>query len=218
MRDLLTEDGIIPHKARANGHAVETPTGPVGDVDAELAAMRPGDGSVNERQTRVITSLIMRAENPNDIVARVVEGTMKIAPPDWTERKEYDAVSARVKTQLGFIYRDYDYRTGEIPTWLCPDFHKAWIEALNAGKRPEISRNIHGFYVRGFDVRSDPQDKKPEQEAEPPRARKSRFRIVRFSDLKIGEGSPHRRSLSRAFRCSTSCCTWRRVGSIAGGA
>jgi hypothetical protein len=116
MRDLLPEDGIIPRKAKANGHAVEKPSGPVGDVELELASMRPGDGSVNEVQTRVITSLIMRAENPNEIVDRVVEGTMKMAAehaPDWKERDEYAAVIARVKTQLAFVAKEYDCRTGE---------------------------------------------------------------------------------------------------------
>ena len=127
------------------------------DAEAELAAMTPSN--VNDVQIRVIPSLLWRGINPNDVVSQVAAATMDMAKrhglTEWTEQAEViKHVRPRVGSALKNLFlKDYDPATGTIPSWLCADFHKAWVEKLSAGLSPRFGCGNHGFFVRGYDCR-----------------------------------------------------------------
>ena len=147
--------------AKVNGHAAGTNDDERIRVDAEveLAAMTPGN--VNDVQIRVIPSLLWRGLNPNDVVSQVTAATMDMAKrhglTEWTEQAEViKHVRPRVGSALKNLFlKDYDPATGTIPSWLCADFHKAWMEKLAAGLSPRFGCGINGFFVRGYGCGSD---------------------------------------------------------------
>jgi len=141
--------------ASTNGGAhVGSERGPV-DAEAELAAMTPDN--VNDTHCRVIPSLLWRAINPNDVVTQVAAATMAMAQrhglKEWCgEAEARDYVTPRVRSTLKNLFMEkYDAATGEVPPWLCPEWHEEWISALAQGLAPNIGRNASGFFVRGCD-------------------------------------------------------------------
>jgi hypothetical protein len=59
--------------------------------------------------------------------------------------------------------KDYDPATGVIPPWLPGEFHDKWVEALTAGRRPDIGYNRGGFYIRSWAQRDVPKSDRREQ-------------------------------------------------------
>jgi RecA-family ATPase len=163
-------------KSKTNGAQVSVDwTGPV-DVEARLAAMRYGGtngSSVNDTQKSVIPALLWRAIHPDEVIERVVDATMQMAQRDglnWNRIEEIQAVAARCLSGLSLLQKDYDATTGEIPRWLAGEFHAAWTAALKQGRKPALSRNRAGWYVRSYSLNTTTEEaggndteKKPEE-------------------------------------------------------
>jgi AAA domain/Bifunctional DNA primase/polymerase, N-terminal len=150
---------VVPQR---NGHgtAWEPGNGPL-DVDAALAAMEPNGASVNNIQPRVILSLLQKGIHPDDVIAQVVDATMEMADRaglGWTREVEARCVTKRCQSSLHKLQSEYDPSTGVIPTWLAGEFHNAWAEALRQGRRPQLSRNPSGFYVRAYGPATNGRD------------------------------------------------------------
>jgi hypothetical protein len=123
------------------------------DVEACLAAMQPNGESVNDIQPRAVLSLLQKGMHPDDAIAQVVDATMEMADRaglGWTREVEVRCVTKRCVSSLRKLQSEYDPSTGVIPTWLAGEFHDAWAEALRQGRRPQLSRNPSGFYVRAY--------------------------------------------------------------------
>jgi RecA-family ATPase len=155
--DLVSErESLFPQPEKKNGaDGSGVNNGPL-DIEAEFAAMAPGDEGghgVNATQVRVITSLIWRAEHPDDIVKRVVDATMAMAERkglSWDRAEEEEGVIERTGCQYRTVFeKEYDPAMG-IPIWLPMDFHPPWTAALAAGKRPVMSRNGAGWHIRSY--------------------------------------------------------------------
>jgi hypothetical protein len=136
--------------ARSNGERV--------DIEAEFASMTPDN--VNEKQIRIIPAMIWRGIHPDEILGQVTTRTMEMAArfgkAGWTEKREAEKfVVKRISSALKNLFlKKYDPATGSLPSWLCPDFHRAWIDALAAGKEPRFGRNQAGFYIRAYDPKT----------------------------------------------------------------
>jgi AAA domain/Bifunctional DNA primase/polymerase, N-terminal len=158
------------------------------DVEACLAGMGPNGASVNDIQPRAILSLLQRAMHPEDVIRTVVDATMAMADAaglGWSRKAEIGYVSDRVKSGLTLLHKEYDPNTGVIPSWLPGEFHNDWADALAQGRRPQLVRNLGGFYVRAFGGANGPEAdvKSPAAGAVP---RKIRFKLVSFADLRPG--------------------------------
>jgi hypothetical protein len=162
----------VPAAAGSNGrdpHAPFAPEreGPL-DVEAELDAMRYGatDGTnVNAVQPRVIASLLMRGEYPDNVIAKVVDATMAMAERSnltWSREAEVRTVTRRTTSTLRFLQQKHDWRdTGEIPPWLPPEHFDAWARMVALGKRPNFNRNGAGWHVRSYADWSERTKAKP---------------------------------------------------------
>ena len=172
--------------------------GPV-DVEAQLAAMRhgAGDNSVNKTQSSVIPALLWRGTHPDEVVEQVVNATMVMAERqglNWKRDLENNTVRSRCNSALrNLMLKDYDYTTGTIPSWLTAEFHAPWMEALKAGRRPDIGLNRVGFYVRSWKPKANEKKaKQPTSELPKVETRreetqhKFRFKLVSFCDLRPG--------------------------------
>ena len=132
---------------RANGHASGN-TRP-----ADLTTIVDGE-TANTVQPSVITRLIGLGNNPNDIVTAVAQDTMNsitaVGNPDkWTLDAEINYVRRRTLSSLQNLFlAKYDHTIGNIPDWLCLDWHEKWTAILKKGYRPTIGLNGQGFYVR----------------------------------------------------------------------
>jgi RecA-family ATPase len=152
-------------KSKSNGACIGNGEwkGPV-DVEARLAAMRHGGTdatSVNDTQKSVIPSLLRRAIPPDEVIERVVDATMQMAQRDglnWSRQEEIRAVTARCLSGLNLLQKDYDASTGELPAWLASEFHAAWAAALTQGRKPALSRNRSGWYVRSYSINGAADD------------------------------------------------------------
>jgi hypothetical protein len=151
---MLTRDfSFIPYERPAtNGHAGNGGGGGKVDVESELAAMEPG--GVNDCQTRVIASLLRRCTHPDDVLERVVGATMEMADQhglSWSHGREVECVTRRINSiYRNMLIKECDLASGIIPDWLPAEFHTAWIEALELGRRPDFSRNASGFFFRSW--------------------------------------------------------------------
>ena len=143
---------------KSNGHSPEdfkdfrTVDGRL-DVDALLAAMPPTGVGVNDVQPRALLALLQQGIHPGDIVGKVVTATMAMAESHklgWDQEEEVRCVHARINTSLRRLHDEYDPTTGAIPSWLAGEFHEAWVAALATGKRPQLTRNQAGWYVRAW--------------------------------------------------------------------
>jgi hypothetical protein len=171
--------------------------GPV-DAEAELAAMTPDN--VNDVHVRVVPSLLWRAINPNEVVTQVAAATMAMARrhrlTDWGEEAETkNYVRPRVKSALKNLFMEkYDPTSGEIPPWLCPEWHEQWVAALARGEAPNIGCNANGFFIRAYDRNGKANGSEPAaaapplvpQEAGPRR----RFPLIGFNELIPGDDPP----------------------------
>jgi RecA-family ATPase len=163
--ELVEGAPLLTRKRRAtNGHdraegeprPVDAPKTPV-DLDAELAAMSDGK-SVNAVHIAIIPSLLRKAIHPDDVMTLVVNETMARVGEklEWSHDAEKRIVIKRILSAYkNLLLKDYDPATGVIPDWLPGDFHARWIEALSAGRRPDIGYNPGGFYVRSYGAKSN---------------------------------------------------------------
>jgi Bifunctional DNA primase/polymerase, N-terminal len=96
------------------------------DVDACLANMEPSGAGANDAQTSAILSLLQKAIHPDDIVAKVVDATMRMADRanlGWSREVEVKKATSRCSSSLKHLHKEYDARTGVIPPWLAGEFH-----------------------------------------------------------------------------------------------
>ena len=191
----LFERKAAPARVMATAGGFELKAGPV-DVDDSLACMKYEDKThgVNATHCHVIPSLLRKGIHPDDVVDQVVAATMAMAQRDglsWSEAEEVKIVRRRTQSAIqNLLLKGYDYTTGVIPAWLNEKFHDAWIAALNAGKRPDISWNPYGFFVRSWEVSAEARPGKeipaiPKDDKNNCAAPK-RFRLVTFDDLRPG--------------------------------
>jgi RecA-family ATPase len=155
--ELVEGTTLLTRKPKAgNGHdraEGEPRTGPV-DVPAELATITDG-ASANAVQSRVIASLLRKGEHPDDVLKLVVDATLTQVS-GWTRDDEVPVVIKRITSAYkNLLLKDYNPATGVIPDWLPGDFHAAWIEKLQAGRRPAIGFNRGGFYVRSYGAKAE---------------------------------------------------------------
>jgi len=163
--DLVEGAPLLTRKPppEGNGHdhtEGEPRLGPV-DVPAELATIVDG-ASANRVQCRVIASLLRKGEHPGDVLERVVDATL--AQVDgWTREAEVAAVTERIiSAYKNLLLKDYDPSTGIIPDWLPGEFHAAWIERLQAGRRPSVYHATHiGWHIRSFGPKTSNSRSKP---------------------------------------------------------
>ena len=155
--EMLQEKFGFEPVAEPNGRTANPPefvahAGPL-DVDACLSGMAPNGASVNDAQPRAILSLLQKAVHRADVIAVVVDATMAMADAarlGWNRDEEVRCVTRRCLSGLRILHDEYDPATGVIPAWLAGEFHQAWADVLAEGKRPQLSRNPNGFYVRGW--------------------------------------------------------------------
>jgi hypothetical protein len=110
----------------------------------------------------------------------------------------------RVQAALKNLFmKQYDPATGEIPTWLCGEFHQPWAAALAKGLVPNIGYNGQ-FFVRAYDRNRNGHDKgeaevidistrrsrHDEAPAEPTPSRR-RFPLMDFSELVPTDDEPY---------------------------
>jgi hypothetical protein len=158
-----------PHTS--NGGAAQS-NGERVDIEAEFASMTPDN--VNDRQIRIIPAMIWRGLHPDEILECVTTRTMEMAArfgkTEWTEKREAEKfVVKRVSAALKNLFlKKYDPATGSLPSWLCPDFHRAWIDALAAGKEPRFGRNQAGFYIRAYDPKTGEEETAEQPSPEEP--------------------------------------------------
>jgi RecA-family ATPase len=153
--DLVEDNGPL-FTAQEKSEPDKLEDAPI-DIEAELASMLPGDTTgrgVNATQVRVMTSLIWRAEHPEDIAKRIVDATMEMADCKqlgWNRKDEEDLVNERIGTQYRTLFeKEYDCTTGAIPIWLPMEFHQRWAAALAEGRRPTVSKNGAGWHIRSY--------------------------------------------------------------------
>jgi len=120
------------------------------DVEAELAAIRPG--TCNETQIRVVPALVNRGLDLDEIHKIVLDATIKGVHPEWAHKtKDQLATELRsrmLSTMRNLFTNKFDPTTGAVPPWLHSSYHPKWIEVLKAGGRPVFSYNRFGFCIR----------------------------------------------------------------------
>jgi RecA-family ATPase len=155
MLDIVSGNPLLERKPtpETNGDAGAAPagerTGPV-DVEAEFSSMHDG-GSTNAAQIRIIPSLLHKGEHPDDVLKFVVDETMARVGDKLGWKREVEIPEVRKRILSGYnnvLLLKYDPATGVIPSWLPAEFHKDWIERLEAGRSPVMAYNRGGFYVR----------------------------------------------------------------------
>jgi hypothetical protein len=148
--EVLIERHGYADISKANGHDRVTDTdGADFDADEALAAMQPTPASVEDTQRRVILSYLQRGVHPDDIHAKVVSTTMKVADgaPElrWTRGVEDAAVTSRIIKQFETACRDCDKAP---PWWLPAEFCERAQQTLDAGHRLSLGCNKHGWFIR----------------------------------------------------------------------
>jgi RecA-family ATPase len=169
--ELIEGAPLLTRKPKAgNGHdraEGEPRTGPI-EFAAELATITDG-ASANAVQCRVIPSLLRRGEHPDDVLELVVDATLAQVS-GWTRDAEVPVVTERIiSAYKNLLLKDYDPSTGAIPDWLPGEFHAAWIERLQAGRRPRVYHATHiGWHVRSFGPRTNSPRSKPDTSSSSP--------------------------------------------------
>jgi hypothetical protein len=127
------------------------PGGPV-DVDAELAGMQPG--RVNATQCRVIGTLLSYGVAYDEIVDRVVAGTMAMAANHkkcafWTREAELGFVR---KAMASLLLSRCKQEANPIvaPHWVAPELVEAWEQIAAQGGRPLVYWRAHLWCVRNM--------------------------------------------------------------------
>jgi RecA-family ATPase len=136
--------------SQANGHDRAADPGSADfDADEALAAMQPTPASVEDIQRRVVLSYLQRGIHPDDIHAKVVSATMRVADsaPElgWTREVEDAAVTSRIIKQFETACRDCDQAP---PWWLPPELCERAQEILDAGHKLALGYNKHGWFIR----------------------------------------------------------------------
>jgi hypothetical protein len=73
------------------------------------------------------------------------------------------------------------------PAWLAGEFHDAWAAAPVQGKRPQLTRNGAGWYVRGYDTAdAHPKGSTAGTSAQETATKKYRFPLIAFNDMRPG--------------------------------
>jgi hypothetical protein len=120
------------------------------DVEAELAAMRPGN--VNATHCKVIGSMLSAGLPYEEIVAHVVNRTMQMAVmldlKDWTQANEFKFVRS---CMVGLLKArcQQEENPSPAPIWVAPELADGWEALAQKGGRPHIVwRTGSGWYVR----------------------------------------------------------------------
>jgi hypothetical protein len=147
--EVLVEQHGYADISQANGHD-KTADGGGTDFDADeaLTAMQPTPASVEDIQRRVL-SYLQSGIHPDDIHAKVVSATMKLAEgtPElgWTREVEDTAVTSRIIKQFETACRHCDKAP---PWWLPPEFCERAQEILDTGHKLALGYNRHGWFIR----------------------------------------------------------------------
>jgi RecA-family ATPase len=120
--------------------------------------------------------LLQKAIHPDEVMAQVVDATMKVADAgdlNWTREAEVGHVLRRCKTDVNKLNGEYDPGSGTVPPWLAGDFHTDWVDALAIGRRPGLYHSIHiGWHVRSYGAKGEKASPSPgpteSAEASPP--------------------------------------------------
>jgi RecA-family ATPase len=148
--EVLVERHGYADISKANGHdKLADADGTDFDADEALAAMQPTPASVEDTQRRVILSYLQRGIHPDDIHAKIVSATMKVAEgaPElhWTRDVEDTAVTSRIIKQFETACRDCDQAP---PWWLSAEFCERAQQTLDAGHKLSLGCNKHGWFIR----------------------------------------------------------------------
>jgi hypothetical protein len=142
--------GSVLRQAQEAHHEPAGEGGGSVDVEAELAAMRPGN--VNATHCRVIGSLLTQGIAYEEIVEQVVDATMHMAEMldlrNWTRENEFKFVRDCLVGLLKARCR-LEENLSPAPVWVAPELADTWEEIAQKGGRPHILyRNGSGWYVR----------------------------------------------------------------------
>jgi hypothetical protein len=119
------------------------------DVDVELAGMQPG--RVNATQCRVIGTLLSYGIAYDEIVDRVVAGTMAMATNHkecafWTREAEVGFVRKAMSALLAARCKQ-EVNPVVAPHWVAPELVEAWEQIAAQGGRPLIYWRAHLWCV-----------------------------------------------------------------------
>jgi hypothetical protein len=113
---------------------------------------------------------------------------------EWKEEIEVrNHVVPRVRSALKNLFLEkLDATTGEIPTWLCGEFHQDWAAALAKGLVPNIGYNGK-FFVRAYDRNGATQEKQGDGATPTPvtALKRPRFPLMDFSELVPTDDEPY---------------------------
>jgi RecA-family ATPase len=126
-----------------------------------LRTMHPSSAGVAKAQPSAIMSLLRKQFHPEEIQDIIVAETIRIAAAanlGWTRAAEEKPVAARLRWAVNTLCHEHEpEKHGDLPTWLCADFHEAWLRVHGQGERPQLFRNPSGWCVRGETGRPGPR-------------------------------------------------------------
>jgi hypothetical protein len=126
---------------------------------AVLADMPTTGEGINGVQHKLLRALIVRdGKTPEEALDIVVDATMEMAArsqPEWTREIEIKCATSRLKWVLDCLQKQHwkAVSDGNVahdtpPDWLPGEWQEPWLAGCAGGARPNISRNLGGFYVR----------------------------------------------------------------------
>jgi hypothetical protein len=129
------------------------------DADAFLSDTPTTGEAINALAHRVMRALIVReGYTPQESFSAVVDAIMEMARthhPDWTYEEEVKCATPRMNWVLRCLQEQHwkaveaGHLAGDsAPDWLPPEWQQTWIEVCQAGLKPNIARNHHGWFVR----------------------------------------------------------------------
>ena len=172
--------------ANYNGHTVDTnntgeqtitlggPLNPYALLDAMRFQGEGGAPPINNSQARAVASLLRRGMSVDMIVEEVLDATVRAvggagATWDWTqeERQIRDMAFRFISSNLELAH-------------LLPDAMASKFKELDeAGRKPSLSKNIHGWYVRtGVNAKEEPKDE-PKDGAAAEKPKKPKVLVLR---------------------------------------
>jgi hypothetical protein len=188
MSDLLVKEfGYTLGKPQAptNGDARV-------DIDAQLASMYyrgKGDNNVNEVRCKVVPSMFWAGYHPAEIHRRFADRVMEVGGADFKEMDEERQTRASIISSFNFLVEKHP-RAGSVPPpWVPGEFHTSWVRICSEGKTPRLHYGGGVYSLRQRENRREDHVAPPQQEAAAA-PRKTRFKIMKFSDLKLGEHTP----------------------------
>lgn len=172
------------------------------DVDALMASMTRGN--CNDVHKRVIPALLWQGRHPDEVLDYLLEPTVTAWGGDRAGHAK--TITGRIRSTIQNLFmKEYDPTTGAIPPWLAGEFHEAWVAALVAGKRPQLTRNAAGWYVRalGSDSNSEPAEDVADGAEDDPAAAEDPKAGTKPKDDPSANASPGRQKI-RAIPFDTS--------------